>query len=101
MIFGGFHFFFSWARGPTYLPTPGPVPPCFLYSVIGNVTAIHEIRDKVFYLTMKEQHKDKHVLPEPAEWLKTLATTQDIQSAARHLGVENWPLCRTSPFWEV
>ena len=24
MILGGFHFFFSWARGPTYLPTPGP-----------------------------------------------------------------------------
>jgi len=45
---------------------------------------------------MEEQHNNENVLPELAEWLKTLATTLDVQSAARHLTSS-----LSSPWWAV
>jgi len=45
---------------------------------------------------MKEKHRDENILLKPAEWLRTLTTTLDIQSAARHPASG-----RSTPWWAV
>jgi hypothetical protein len=49
---------------------------------------------------MKEQQK---VLVEPTKWLKTLATTLDIQSAARHSRIRSFnpALGVSNPRWAL